>query len=60
MGFKQSAECTENPGQATVEKVDVETVVEDKSREGNVVVEGRKTRKKSWMQVYQSYSMLCF
>ncbi|KAG4985520.1 hypothetical protein AAZX31_12G076100 [Glycine max] len=40
MGFKQSAECTENPGQATVEKVDVETVVEDKSREGNVVVEG--------------------
>lgn len=40
MGFKQSAECTENPGQATVEKVDVETVVEDESSEGNVVVEG--------------------
>ncbi|XP_027909151.1 protein N-lysine methyltransferase METTL21A isoform X1 [Vigna unguiculata] len=39
MGFKHSAECTENSGEATVEKVDVETVVEDKSSEGNVVVE---------------------
>ncbi|XP_047180602.1 protein N-lysine methyltransferase METTL21A [Vigna umbellata] len=40
MGFKHSADCTENSGEATVEKVDVETVVEDKSSEGNVVVEG--------------------
>lgn len=41
MGFKYSAECTENPGQTTVEKVDDETGVEDKdSGEGNVVVEG--------------------
>lgn len=41
MGFKYSAECTENPGQTTVEKVDDETGVQDKnSGEGNVVVEG--------------------
>ncbi|CAJ1979251.1 unnamed protein product [Sphenostylis stenocarpa] len=34
MGYKHSAECTENSGEATVEKVDLETVVE-----GSVVAE---------------------
>ncbi|CAJ1978350.1 unnamed protein product [Sphenostylis stenocarpa] len=34
MGYKHSAECTENSGEATVENVDVETVVE-----GSVVAE---------------------
>lgn len=41
MGFKHLAEgTTENSGQATAEKVDVETGVEDKSTEENIVVEG--------------------
>lgn len=40
MGFKNLAEGTENSGQAAAEKVDVETGVEDKSSEGNNLVEG--------------------
>ncbi|XP_027347313.1 protein N-lysine methyltransferase METTL21A isoform X1 [Abrus precatorius] len=40
MGFKNSAECTESSGQTSVEKVDVETGVEDKNNEENVMVEG--------------------
>ncbi|KAJ1384071.1 hypothetical protein SESBI_42858 [Sesbania bispinosa] len=40
MGFKHSAECTGNSGQATAEKIDVETGVEDKGTEENVAVEG--------------------
>ncbi|KAK7257675.1 hypothetical protein RIF29_31819 [Crotalaria pallida] len=41
MEIKHSAECAENSGQATAEKVDVEVSVEDKSsEEKHVVVEG--------------------
>ncbi|XP_061359438.1 uncharacterized protein LOC133303537 isoform X1 [Gastrolobium bilobum] len=40
MGFKHSSDCTDNSGQATSENADVETGVEDKRSEENVVVEG--------------------
>lgn len=37
MGFKHSAECTENSGKVTAEKVDVEIGIEDKRSEEHVV-----------------------
>lgn len=40
MGFKHLAESPENSSQATAEKIDVETGVEDKNTEENIVVEG--------------------
>jgi protein N-lysine methyltransferase METTL21D len=40
MGFKHLAESPENSSQATAEKIDVETGVEDKNTEEDIVVEG--------------------
>jgi len=40
MGFKPLAEGPENSSQATAEKNDVETDVEDKNNEENIAVEG--------------------